>query len=138
LPVRAFVAAGAAATPTVIGETAELLKTGGKDDASRDLRSDRPVFKPRGIDKIPVFFKICGRSAMERRFFGAPLWTGDFPELPNEPFSYLAGIIEVLTPDILRARLNSLPIATTSDIDPTVQVSQTYNYAARHLAITSV
>jgi len=53
------------------------------------------------------------------------------------PFSYLAGIV-VLTPDIFRAWLNSLPIATTSDIDPTFQVSQTYNYAASHLAIASV
>jgi hypothetical protein len=40
------------------GETGELLKTSSKDDRSRDFRSDRPVFKARGIDQIPVFLKI--------------------------------------------------------------------------------
>ena len=53
------------------------------------------------------------------------------------PFPYLAGIVAVLMPNMLRARLNSLPIATTSDIDPTVKVGETCYYAARHLAITS-
>jgi hypothetical protein len=32
------------------------------------------------------------------------------------PFPYLAEIVVVVTPNILRARLNSLPTATTSDI----------------------
>ena len=35
-----------------------LLKTNSKNDASRDLRSDRPIFKAHGIDKIPLLFKI--------------------------------------------------------------------------------
>jgi hypothetical protein len=53
-----------------------------------------------------------------------------FPELPNDTLPYLAGIVVVLTPNILRARLNSLRIATTSDIDPTVKVGETCYYAA--------
>ena len=124
------------------------MKRSTKDVESRDLRSDRPVFKGRGIDKDTcVFQDMAGDRkwsdvSLGHRYGQSHLdhsaLIDTFPELPNDTLPYLAGIVVVLTPDILLARLSALPIATTSDIDPTVKVVQICYYAARHLAITSV
>jgi hypothetical protein len=71
---------------------------------------------------------------MERRFFGAPLWTGafrprafidTFPELPKDALPLAHGDRRATDARYTPCAVELLPIATASDIDSTVHVGQT-------------
>jgi hypothetical protein len=57
----------------VLGQTRELLKTNSKNDRSRDLRSERPIFKAHGIDKdIHLFFKTLRETSLDTEMAQKP------------------------------------------------------------------